>query len=456
MAIAVSAAYPAVLSPERAVAIPNRRLWSLAVVLLLAFAANQFAAEWILFRSSAYPAGDFAHYYLAAKLAGLSGQHRLYSAAHSSKEAALGNIAEDTEWGRFALQNGLHDTLHFSAPPVVAWMLIPLGKLPLNLAFLVWRIFSEICFFLAICGCLRLFRAFNPVPLLLCALAGFAFQPFTLTLEKGQFGALLLLLWAGGTLLAQKKQDTLSALMFALATVVKLTPVLAVGVFLVRRRWKWAAAYALWMVLLVGLGVWRLGMENHRLYLSKLQTLSCGVPGPYNYSLAGIVQNAYYGDVLSYDQIPAETPAGLCAFAKLAQLGVYLGVLIVLLRRNRNGDVVWDMAVLSLAVLLLAPFTWRHYYVLELLPLMFVWFYGERFLWPNRTLVVTVVCTLIAATRYPDYLQVHLTNGPLRVFLVGMLPLSALALMLTLLFSYRPEWAFLVLRLPDRAGETAG
>lgn len=439
MAIGVLAPDLAILSPERNAAIPRRWLWAAATVLLVAFAANQFANDWILFRSSAYPAGDFPHYYAAAKLAGLSGQHQLYYPAHSKKEAALGNIGADTEWGQFVLQNGLRDTLHFSAPPIVAWMLIPLGKLPLDLGFMIWRIFSEICFFVAICICLRLFPALNPLSLLVCTLAGFAFQPFTLTLEKGQFGALLLLLWAGGTLLAQKKYDAWSALMFALATAIKLTPVLALGVFLMRRRWKWAAAYALWMVLLMGLGVWRMGPENHRLYFAKIQALSCGVPGPYNYSLAGIVQNVYYGDVLSYDQIPDENPAGLCTATKLLQLGVYLGVLLVLLKRNPRGDVLWDMAVLSLAMLLTAPFTWRHYYVLELLPLMFIWFLGERFSRPNRALVVAIVCTLIAATRYPDYLQVHLTNGPLRVFLVGLLPLSALALMLTLLFAYRPR-----------------
>jgi len=67
--------------------------------------------------------------------------------------------------------------------------------------------------------------------------------------------------------------------MLALATIVKLTPLLAIGVFLVRRRWKWLAFYALWMVLLMGIGVWHLGWQNHRLYLSKLSTLSCGVPG---------------------------------------------------------------------------------------------------------------------------------------------------------------------------------
>jgi hypothetical protein len=421
-------------------------LTSAVVVLLVIFAANQFATEWAAFRASAYLTGsaiDFPHYYVAGKLAGSANpsQHPLYYAMRENKAAALDRIPPDTEWNHVAHQNGLGDTLHFSAPPIIATLLVPLAKLPYQLAFMVWRVLTDVFFFLAIWVCLKLCRAFSPVTLLICTLAGFAFQPFTLTLEKGQFGALLLLTWSAGVLFADKKHDVLSALMLALATIVKLTPLLAVGVFVVRRRWKWLAAYTLWMAILMGIGVWRLGVENHRLYFAKLSALSCGVPGPYNYSLSGIVQNTYYGDILSYDQIPAQTPSGLCVVNKVLGFAVYLAVLAFLWKKNRRGDIVWDMAVMSLITLLIAPFTWRHYYVLEILPLMFVWFLlkAGRFLRPGWVLIVAIGCTLVAGTRYLDYLQPHLANGPMKVILVGLLPLSALILMATLLFAYKPE-----------------
>ena len=416
------------------------------MVLLVVFAANQFATEWATFRSAAYPTGsavDFPHYYVAAKLAGSAhpSQHPLYYTVRENKEAVLNHIPPGTEWNQVAHQNGLGDTLHFSAPPIIATLLVPLGKLPYQLAFMVWRVLTDCVFFLAIWVCLKLCKAFSPATLLICTLAGFAFEPFALTLEKGQFGALLLLTWSAGVLFADKKQDVLSALMLALATIVKLTPVLAVGVFVVRRRWKWLAAYTLWMAILMGIGVWHLGVENHRLYLAKLSSLSCGVPGPYNYSLSGIVQNTYYRDILNYDQIPAQTPSGLCAVTKVLGLAVYLAVLAFLLKKNRRGDIIWDMVVMALITLLIAPFTWRHYYVLEILPLMFVWFLlkAERFSRRGWVLFVAIICTLVAGTRYPDYLQPHLTNGPMRVFLVGLLPFSALILMTTLLLAYRPE-----------------
>ncbi len=435
-------------SSETAISATDLRSWltSAVVILLVIFAANQFATEWETFRSSAYPTGsaiDFPHYYVAAKLAGSAdpSQHPLYYPTHENKEAVLGRIQPDTEWNLVAHQNGLSDTLHFSAPPIIATLLVPLGKLPYQLAFMVWRILTDVFFFLAIWVCLKVCGAFSPTALLICTLAGFTFQPFTLTLEKGQFGALLLLTWSAGVLFAEKKQDVLSAFMLALATIVKLTPVLAVGVFLIRRRWKWLAAYTLWMAILIGIGVWHLGWENHRLYFAKISALSCGVPGPYNYSLSGIVQNTYYGNILSYEQIPTQTPSGLCAFDKVLGFAVYLASLAILLKRNQRGDVIWDMVVMSLITLLIAPFTWRHYYVLEILPLMFVWFFlkAERFSRPGWVLVVASVCTLVTGTRYPDYLQTHLTIGPIRVFLVSLLPLSALILMATLLAAYRPK-----------------
>jgi hypothetical protein len=429
------------------------------MVLLVIFATNQFATEWTMFRSSYLDpsAGDFPHYYLAAKIAGSPGQHRLYYSARSAKGAMYEKIDPNTEWSQLARQNGIPDTLYFSAPPTVATLLTPLGKLPFKTAFFVWRILSDVFFFAAIVICLQLCQALTPIALLVCSLAGFAFQPFTLTLDKGQFGALLLLLWSAGTLLAKKRWDFLSALMFALATIVKLTPVLVLGLFLIRRRWTWSASYLLWVLLLAGAGLWQTGMENQHLYLAKLKMLSCGIPGPYNYSLNGIIQSTYYGTMLTDEQIPAETPATLCLVGKAAAFLTLVGALLMLFNRNRAQNITWDLVVFALITLLVAPFTWRHYYTLEILPLMFIWFSLRKgqFSHQNAVFWTTVICTLIAATRYPDYLQVHLTNGPIRVLLVSLLALSAFALLIVLLFAYRDEPQTLLIGEPTNSAAYA-
>ncbi len=416
---------------------------AIAIVLLLVVAANQFAAEWKAFRYTPYlsVSADFQHYYLAAKMAGLRGRHRLYYEVPDSKTAVFNKIPMDTEWGEMARAEGIRDTLHFSAPPIVASMLVPLGKLPLKTAFLVWRLLSYLFLFAGTCLCLKLCRALTPITILVCTYAGIMFEPFTQTLDKGQFGALLLLLWSAGTLLAEERNDVLSALMFALATLVKLTPVLALAIFVLRRRWKWVTAYSLWMALFAGVGVWHLGIANHYLFLQRMRLLSCGVPGPYSYSLIGIVQNIHYGTILDYAAMPGNPSTGLCIFGKCVSLIVFTVALVILLKRNRRGYIVWDLAVLALLTLLIAPFTWRHYYVLELFPLMFVWFYLRkgRFSHPRWVLWVAISSTLVAATCYPDYLQQHLSNGPARVFLVALLPLTALLLMATILLAYQAE-----------------
>src|SRR6202008_4123502 len=130
-------------------------------------------------------------------------------------------------------------------------------------------------------------------------------------------------------------------------------------------------------------------------------------------------------------QTPANMPGGLCFFNKAIGIVLYLAVLGVMLKKNSVGDITWDLVALSLLVLLIAPFTWRHYYVLELLPLLFAWFGLKtgRFIHSRLVLWIVATCTLIAGTRYADYLQTHLTNGLARVFLVGLLPLSALVLL---------------------------
>lgn len=439
---------PSAIPAERCNERRKAGVWttSIVVVVLIICAGNRFASEWEAFRSSAYPTGssiDFPHYYVAAKLAGSDRpkEHLLYYVTKEDREAALNVIPPGSEWNQIAHQSGLGDTLHFSAPPIVATLLLPLGKLPYQSAFLIWRVLNDVFYFLAIWLCLKLCQAWTPLTLLVCTLAGFEFQPFMLTLEKGQFGVVLLLTWSAGVLFANKKQDVLSALMLALATVVKLTPVLVVGVFVLRRRWKWLAAYILWVAILMGIGVLHFGVENHRLYLSKVSSLSCGIPGPYNYSLSGIVQNLYYGNILDYSHIPPYTPHGLCTFNKALGLAVYCAALALLLLKNRGGDIIFDLTVLSIVTLLIAPFTWRHYYVLEILPLMFLWFLVKTGRFSRQWWVLGAVafCTLIAGTRYPDYLQTHLTSGPVRVFLVALLPISALVLMTTLLLAYKPE-----------------
>ena len=46
-----------------------------------------------------------------------------------------------------------------------------------------------------------------------------------------------------------------SALCFALAALIKLTPVLAVPILILHRRWKWLMAYAVWMISLLTLSI---------------------------------------------------------------------------------------------------------------------------------------------------------------------------------------------------------
>jgi hypothetical protein len=410
----------------------GRGLWSmsLATVILVYCSANQFSGDWNKFRSveSDPLSGDFPHYYIAAKFAGMGKQHPLYYIPSSSKEAGLGKIAPDTEWNNLARNLGLRDTLHFSSTPELAILLVPLGKLPFSKAYLVWSVFSELCMFSAICISLMLYRAFTPLALVLCTISIFAFSPVSLTFEKGQFGTILLLLWVSGAYFANKGKTVASALMFALATIVKITPVLAIGIFVFRRRWKWLGAYVGWMLLLVTLGIAWSGMQNHRLFLLTLRSLSTGVPGPYNYSLNGIIQNVFYGNILNYKQIPNETPLQLQYATKFISAFCYLAILFLLWKRSR--DIVFDLTVASLMVLLVPPFTLRHYYVLETLPLIYVWLsLKDAHLLGKRWMLAGVsICTLLPATRYLDYLQNHLSSGPIRVLLVSLVPLSTLLL----------------------------
>jgi len=144
------------------------QIWGLADLcrcgFAVIFAANQFATEWEAFRSSAYPLDRRSTFHITTWLrvggSAHPSQHPLYYATRENKEAVLDRIAPDTEWNQVAHQNGLailytsalHQSLQHTVPLVDAY----------QLAFMVWRVLTDLFFFLAIWICLKLCQALSP------------------------------------------------------------------------------------------------------------------------------------------------------------------------------------------------------------------------------------------------------------------------------------------------------
>jgi len=180
------------------------------------------------------------------------------------------------------------------------------------------------------------------------------FFAFVETLYQGQVDALVLLLWVMGIYFVDSKAPIWSAFCFALATMIKVSPVLAVGIFLLRRQWRWLIAYALWMGAFLGVGVWQVGWQNHVLWFSRvLPMLSGGVPYFASKSLPTLVVNLYLRQVpLDVRNLPS-IPAALVSLTKGLSLTLYLGTLFYFWKRCPSAkNLVHELAVISLVILL--------------------------------------------------------------------------------------------------------
>jgi hypothetical protein len=179
---------------------------------------------------------DFPGYYAAAVIARRAPESRLYYPAGDAG-VLLGSVPTDTFWGQIARAVGFDKTLHFNCPPFAALLLEPLGLERWQVSLLTWRValsammLASIYLTLLLAGTDHLFLC-----LVLNATAVFSFFPFTETLFQGQIDPIIVLLWVAGIYLFRAEHPVWSALCFAVGTMVKVSPVVVVGLFLLRRQ----------------------------------------------------------------------------------------------------------------------------------------------------------------------------------------------------------------------------
>jgi Glycosyltransferase family 87 len=381
---------------------------------------------------------DFAIYYTAGKVARQVGDRQLYYPNRREGELSarnlLDSIAPETRWGQTAQSSGFHTTGRFMAPPFTAILMEPLTLMSPQKALLIWRQASTLMLIAALYFILRLSGIAESWPIALVASAGWALAlfPFTEMIYQGQVDALMLLLWTLGAYLAQKQQPVWSALSFALATMIKVNPALVCGVFLIRRQWRWLAAYLFWLAVLLGIGTSQLGWQNHLLWARTVAPIiSCGVPYFASKSLPTLITNIYLHTV------PLETanlpylPKALCFFNKGLSLALYCGTLFYFWKKNKSAsNLVYELAVMGLVILLISPEAFRHHFVVAILPVLYLWMRSRFGTGRTATLhwAVLAFFTLSIGTVFPDYLITRFRNPLLDLSLSAIVPAATMLL----------------------------
>jgi alpha-1,2-mannosyltransferase len=276
-------------------------------------------------------------------------------------------------WQSAAIRFHVPFAAPFIYPPFFSVVMKPLAYLPFDSAFIAWKIIMVLLLGVAVMLSLKL----GGIPIgrklaLMLGVGLFSYYPLGDSLFMGQIDCLILFLLAASVWLLAKNQPLVSALCFAIATLLKLTPVLAIPLFLFHRRWKWLGAYAAWMACLFIVSVNQAGWAMHRqFWQAVMPTISCGSPACQNSSLVAYVQQLYLREAPSV--APVTIPPHACAVSRLVAFAVYSLLLVRFYRRPRDGELVRDLVLMVLIELAVSPIAWWHDYTMALLPFLYLW-----------------------------------------------------------------------------------
>jgi hypothetical protein len=356
----------------------NRKETVLAAALLGVFSAEQ-VRQWVttLALPPLYRGFDFSAYYLAAKVVSRTPRRNLYDLPFYADGRMNLNTSAPlaSAWQTAALHYHVPFAAPFIYPPFFAVLMKPLAYLSFDSAYTAWEILSVLLLGGAVMLSLKLggIRISRKLGLML-GVGLFSYYPFGDGLFRGQIDCLILFLLAAGVWLLAKKRTLLSALSFAAATLLKLTPVMAVPLLIFHRRWKWLAAYAVWMCSLLLISVYQAGWAMHRQFWRVvLPGISCGSPVGQNSSLVAYVQQLFLREVPNGAWAPVSIPPHACAVSRLVAFTVYSLLLGRFYLRRRDGELVRDLVIMILLELAVSPITWWHHNTIALLPFLYLW-----------------------------------------------------------------------------------
>lgn len=377
---------------------------------------------------------DFDVYYAAAVLVRSGQAADLYRGAETGVDPQKLFAGPGIPIGEVAHSLGLPGVGLYVYPPLLADLMVPLTALPLQTAGKVW-LGVNLAFLaltaLLMAALLRIRLLSWHTALLLLATLGFtpALQAFTL----GQITIVLLLLWTTGLLLYQRDCPLAAGVLFAIATVLKLTPALVLVPLLVWRSWR--AVWGFLGTVLVCATVCAAINTPHTVltFVTRVMpAMSGAIPDVTNYSLSAATQRlvavVHNGFVPPH---PVALAAGVARMGRLASalaLAALAAVLLQTRRAAQKQDQVLVLGILTLMAPLLSPVSWFHAYAISLAAFALLWHEALiRFVSTRYLLWLTVVTVCLGTPIYENLLP-RLTLGSTPPLVAATIQLGQLLL----------------------------
>ena len=360
---------------------------------------------------------DFKVYYTAALLARGHGGAAIYDGADTGVDPQFRFAAPGSRFARAAASAGVGETRLYVYPPTLADLLIPLTGLSLGNASRLWMALNYGCVLAGAWLIVQLVR----VPVWSVAgtvvLLGVATAvPTSLALYWGQITLFLLVLWGLGIACYARGWRTASAMVLALATAIKLTPVLIVLPLLLWRDWRWLRGFAgaLLAVLLATVAINSPGaLVDYVRHV--LPGMSGGFAHAENSSIASaaqIVWIAAHGGSLATLTMPV--PPGVLTGAKGLSVALLLAAAVPVARLGpamTTPDRVLTLALFAMLTTPLSPVSWLHAYVVSLVGLCLLWAEALRCPISNGWLVMLTLCTIELTSFTSRFLDLPAFSG---------------------------------------------
>ena len=352
-------------------------------------------------RGTTTPNLDFYDYYFAAQVVHDNPRANLYS------DATVGNPQTryapiDSEISVHAKAAGVSGIMLYLYPPLLADIIAPFSGIPVYLAAALWRVLNLTLVFVSVVFLARMMR----VPLLsfefvILAVAVYSFFPIHESLWIGQATLIMLVLWTAGIAAYFDGRIVLSAIVFALATAFKITPVLLLPLFFICKDRRWIISYLAASLGLVAAMLAINGWQNISVYPSVMSAMSGGIPAARNKTLGSLVAWVFYGKPFDSDlalKVIANLPTSLLIMEKAVSGAFYLFCLFLAWRSRQieRASRAATIAVFALVALCVAPVSWRHGYSVAFIALAIYWVKSLRT--PRPRILHSVLLTLTTFT----------------------------------------------------------
>ena len=381
------------------------------------------------------PNCDFYVYYFAAQIVRDNPHANIYDGIANTNPETL-NATAGSEISKYAERAGFGDVMYYLYPPLLADFLTPFTRIPSHLAATLWRAFNMALVLASAFLLARLLRipilSFEFVALFV---AGYSFFPIHEALMTGQIVIVMLALWMAGISAYHDGRVVVSAALFALATALKVTPILLLPLFFIWKDRRWIVSYLSASLGLLAAMTAINGLQTIRIYSSVMAAMSGGIPSAINKTLGSLVYWVYYGRILAEDSARGivVSPPSYLMFAAKAVCGIFYLFCLYLVWRCRRIERVSRAAVIavfSLVTLCVAPVSWRHGYSIAFIALAIYWVKALR---NPRTRPLRAVLLALTTFTIGCIFVEYLVAAPLPQ--LCKIPLAALWVVFSVLFS---------------------